>query len=489
MKFNKKIKKRYLIGALLVIVAIIAGVVFAKKSNELSRYVVGSADVSDELILAGIINAEDRVDLGFASSGRVKSVNVKEGERVQKGQIIAEIEQNRLAADLNQAQANLNFVQADVQAEQEQSRVETSLLTKAARLQEQNKVVETAYQNLLNNDLQAYPTGTENRNVEAPDISGSYQADEQGEYMLEMYNSGSRSGYSFRLSGLESGTYTAENYAPGKLGERGLFVTFGEESNYGNTDWVVPIPNTRSTTYRAVKNAYDTAVATRARIEAESETSIVENAVAANASDEREAARRAQARAQVNAVAAQLGDGKIRAPYSGIVGRNDLVVGDIVSGFTPYVTMFKDEEKILELSVPEIYINRVEENNEVAISLDAYPDEEFTGTVTSIAIVDTEVDGVPVYETDVRIDTNDSRIRIGMNAKAKIVAEEVTDVIAIPKHYIQEKSDSVFVLVETQERPQKYEQRIITTGFTGNNGLIEVTEGLSVGDVILLEKE
>ncbi|MCA9352199.1 biotin/lipoyl-binding protein, partial [Patescibacteria group bacterium] len=96
----KKIKKRYwIIGGIILLILLL--IVIRKNNAEpYSTYTVTRTDVSDELLLAGTIDARDRVDLGFASSGRIKAVNVHVGDEVKKGDIIAEIEQNRLVADL-----------------------------------------------------------------------------------------------------------------------------------------------------------------------------------------------------------------------------------------------------------------------------------------------------------------------------------------------------------------------------------------------------
>lgn len=475
-------KKRYWI-LIVVIIGIVAFLLLRKNSSEsYSSHVVARTDVSDKLLLAGTIDAGKRVDLGFAASGRIKKVNFDIGDPVKKGAVIAEIEQNRLSADLTQAQAN--YTLARVETRTDVSSARDSL---EKQVQEQNTLVEGLYREYLTGDLQAYSLNP-GRTMISPVVTGNYTGVKEGEYILDVYGSKAPSGYSFTLSGLGSGTHTARSNVPGELGDNGLFIQFNPTSSYGNSDWVVPVPNTRSAGYNTRKRAYESAVATRDRVIADLENNIARvSGTDTQSQITRDQARRDQARAQVNAVAAQLGDGKIRAPFDGIVAQHEMEVGEIVNGFTTQVTVFADNTKKLRLNTPEIYINKIGLGDMVSIELDAYPDEIFSGTVSFIDVIDTEVDGVPVYKTDILLGGFDDRIRVGMNAKATIIAEEKKDVLAIPQHYIDTNSEGISsVMIQEQERPLKASQKNVTLGFKGNDGFVEIIDGLVAGDVIIL---
>ena len=142
-----------------------------------------------------------------------------------------------------------------------------------AQKREQDALVEAAYQNYISGDLQAYFVGGDKDRV-PPIISGSYTENKIGEYNISVYSSAANSGYSMRLSGLASGTQTAFSSQPGPLGNDGLYLQFSNAENYGNTNWVVPVPNTRSATYITRKKAYENALATRERVLSGAETNL-----------------------------------------------------------------------------------------------------------------------------------------------------------------------------------------------------------------------
>ena len=477
IKKLKKIKTGY--WFLIVIVLGVLAILLFKRStdNGLVTQIVTRTEVSDTLQLAGTIDVDRRVDLGFATSGRISDVLIQKGEQVERGQTIARIDQNQLQASLIQARANQVVTEVDTRSELDDSSTDLSTIEA-----QQNALVQGAFDAYLSGDLQAYLNKETGRNLTAPIITGTYLGSQEGEYILEMYSSGANSGYSFRLSGLESGTYSAELYQPGKVGSLGLYMQLRQGVNYNNTKWAILVPNVRSSTYISRKSAYENALAARDQVVTSARNSV--NRVNATTFDtSRSEAQIQQARAQVNAVYAQLNDGKIVAPFDGIIARNDLEIGEIVSAFDPLVTVFGSNDRELKLNVPEIYINKIELADSVEITLDAYPEETFTGTVESIDILDTLVDGVPVYETVVVLNQEDPRIRVGMNAKARITADSKEDVLAIPQHYLLEKDGSFFVMLI--DNNSNTAETKVEPGFEGNDGLVEIISGLSLGDEIV----
>ncbi len=479
----KKIKKRYwfLIG--IIILGIILVGVRKNNSDSYSNYTVVRRTVSDKLLLAGTIDAKERADLGFASSGRVLKNNFEVGDTVKKGDVIAEISQNRLYSNLTEAKANYILTQVDTDNELES--VQEDYKTK---LIEQNAIVSGYKRQYISGDPQAYEIEDNISDVTPPVISGSYSGDVEGEYIIDVYKSSSVSGYSFRVSGLESGTYQAETYQPGKLGELGLYIQFTEGDSYSDTEWLVSLPNIRSSTYIDRKIAYVNSIKTKDRIIADAKNNL-DRVKAFETTDNvsRVQAQKKQAGAQVDAVYAQIGDGKIIAPFDGIIVKNDLEVGEIVNAFITEIILFSGEEKELNINTPEIYINKINIGDLVHIELDAYADINFTGVVDFIDFIDTEVDGVPVYKTDIIINANDPRIRSGMNAKASITSKSKENVIAIPAHYINiDDNGKKQVFVSTGGHFEEAVSREIVTGFHGNEGLVEIISGLEEGEVIIL---
>ena len=487
--FFKKIPRSLI--WILVLIVIVGSVIFVTRSkgNDIPTeiYTVEQRDVIEEVVIAGSIDSVSRVDLSFNVSGRVETIRVEEGDEVQAGDSIATLDADELEAELRNAQAELASVRAD--ADVTTVDIDAALQQLEKTKKEQDTRVQNAYRALLNNDLRVYAEDPSDE-AEAPLVSGTYTGAE-GVYTLSAYNSASDSGYSYRFSGLERGTGTVYVDAPGRLGTQGLFLTFSEESVYTDTDWTLPIPNTRSSTYQQVLNTYNEAVATRDRVVADAEDDYDRLRAQEETTTTRTPkaqARLLQAEARVDAIRAQISERVLRAPFAGVVASLDLEVGEIVGQNDVVATLVNDKGYEMIVEVPEIDVAKLSVGDPVEVILDAFQDTDITweGHITHIDVINTDIDGVPVYETTVAIDNPDARIRVGMSARARIITERKDNVIAIPGYFVVEEQGNTYVYFEAGEEGQSRSEAL-TLGLRGSDGFVEVIEGISLGDTLVHE--
>ncbi len=426
-----KSKKRYWVitAIVLLIIIIIAGK--SHKSEDATIATIEKKDLVEAVVLSGRTQSASAVDLGFAESGRVTQVLVKEGDRVGKGQLLASVDTSDL------------------------------ILSDIAKItREQGALVANAYRNLLSVGLQAVPDNL-SVSAEAPTISGVYNGPE-GDYHIRIYASGASSGASFEVSGLENGfiqEITPNTTVP--LGSRGLYIQFGNSNGYAGTSWTVSIPNKRASTYSTYLNTYESAKATRDRVLSD-----------AQASNE--------------TLLSRINKRKIYAPFSGVVAKVGIKAGEAAGSVgsataAPTITLISENDYEVILKVPEISVAKLAVGQAVDIRLDAYgKDVVFPGQITSINPAETIVDGVPVYETKVAFTKADERIRSGMTANATIVTNKKDGVLAIPADMI--KSDKTGAYVNLLVSDDKTERRAVTTGLRSSDSFVEITSGLAEGD-------
>src|SRR5207248_7554817 len=151
--------------------------------------------------------------------------------------------------------------------------------------------------------------------------------------------------------------------------------------------------------------------------------------------------RAAQAEARVNAAAARKKAAEagltlarannentiIRAPFTGTVLRKDAEVGEVVApsvggGLTrgAVVTMADLSTLEVEVDVNEAYIARIQGGQQTRITLDAYPDTSFRGTVRQV--VPTADRQRATVQVKVAILDHDSRILPEMGSKVEFLA-------------------------------------------------------------------
>ncbi len=107
--------KKWMIIALVVAGVALAGYLMfgrsAKKEYVLAEAVKG--EIVQTVSVTGSIKAEPTIDLHFKKSGEVKEISVKEGERVNKDQLLATLENRSLDLEIQRNNANLAYAQAE----------------------------------------------------------------------------------------------------------------------------------------------------------------------------------------------------------------------------------------------------------------------------------------------------------------------------------------------------------------------------------------
>ena len=100
---------------------LIIALFFFLRSPAMPEYITASVrkgDIENSVLATGRIDAVERVNVGAQVSGQVKSLKVKLGDHVTKGQPIADIDDVPQRNDLRNAEAALNVVKAELQAKQ-----------------------------------------------------------------------------------------------------------------------------------------------------------------------------------------------------------------------------------------------------------------------------------------------------------------------------------------------------------------------------------
>lgn len=512
-KFTFLKKPKVFIPLLLVIAVAVFFIVRAGGSRDegIETARVVRTTIATTINETGVVEAAREVTLSFGGSGRVGTVGVEEGDRVEAGQELAVLTGGSEYASLVAARANLRAQRAiltdllggasDTDSRVALSKLRTTELALESTEMTQNLLVENARRQLLSNDLRAYlEEGAREESSYSyvpPTISGAYTGEDEGEYILELYSSGTQSGYSFRYRGIESGVESVTTAAPVPLGTKGLFIQFPEDfARTFNLEWVIPVPNIRSVSYVQYKNAYDTALEnrTQAIAQAKANLDLAEAqrdqvlAPATNPSLESQRAAVAQAELAVAQAEAAYENARVTAPFSGVVTDVSITLGERVSPGAPALTITTDNEYEVVLSVPEADIAMLQIGDEAEVTFDAYDDLVLTANVARISPRAITFDGVTIVEVSVQFSGSEELIRPGFTADVDVYADERISALAVPTRAIVEKDGETFVRVArggSVDSLESLELVSVETGLRGSGGLIEIVRGLDEGDTVV----
>lgn len=465
---NFLMRNKFLSIVVLVIIVLLAVFVFKNKNKVIESYTVATADVSQSVVLSGTLETSSKADLGFASSGRLNKISVKNNQNVKEGQILAQLEIDDLLADLRIKEANLKTTNLDLEDAKDELEKVTS---------QENAKVANAYRNLLTEDLELTPNSN-SYTVTPPIISGIYNGAE-GSYKINIKDENVNSDdLTLRTYNLEKTERIINEEGPTVLGSNGLYISFSDDlGDYDDTTWYLEIPNKSGSAYLANYNAY---------IEAKNDRDIkIKNAQVSldKLLAEEGNSNNSIALAGIQKIRAEIKKNTIYAPFSGIVTNIEKEVGENASVGERVISILGEEQLQVVLQVSELDVSKILIGSEVKVTLDAFPGEEFLGILKNVNSRETTIEGVPVYEAFVELDA-DPRIKTGMSASGFIVLASKQDVLAIPSYYVEKIDGKNFVNILNLEN--KTEKREVTLGLLGSDSMIEILDGLNEGEKIVV---
>jgi HlyD family secretion protein len=485
-------------GILILIALVLLVTTLNPKEPNWVTATVERGDVSETVSISGFIDAKNTAQLAFPAIGKVTEVFAKEGQKVTQGEVLATLASTQLVAERNAAQAQLQIAQAqydkliagvstEVKAVSEVNVKNAEQELERVRSVEAQKV-QNARSTLLSSDLAAVAEDI-NEDAVPPLVTGSYACEDEGVYLVSVYSSNAKSGFSYRLSGLETASAQAGIEQSAPLGSCGLSIQFSDAGGYQGSEWTISVPNTQGSSYIANANAYSLALTQQANNVAAAEDARAlqtQMATETNADPRSEEVREAQggissARARIAAIDAQIDDRSVVAPFDGIVTDVSILRGE-TAPTTPVVTMLAFDAFELKARLPEIDVTKVAEGQNAEAMFDAVADSRLRGVVSYISPLATNIDGVAYFEATIDLESVPTWIRSGLNADVDIFITQKKDVLRIPKRFITTNAKDEKI-VYRKEGVEKVENRI-EVGTIGNDGYAEV-RGVQEGQVIV----
>jgi RND family efflux transporter MFP subunit len=161
----------------------------------------------------------------------------------------------------------------------------------------------------------------------------------------------------------------------------------------------------------------------------------------------------------------------------------NVIVGQVVTANTVAVEVVNPSDVEVSATVDEIDIPQLQVGQKVAISLDALPNDEFSGEVSTISPLGSSQSGVVSYPVTISLtDPSGAQLREGMSATATITTQEADNVLLVPSTAISNSSTNPRVTVMVNGVP---EVRAVNVG-QSNGTSTEIVSGLNAGDMVVV---
>ncbi|MBM6948220.1 efflux RND transporter periplasmic adaptor subunit [Mordavella massiliensis] len=190
------------------------------------------------------------------------------------------------------------------------------------------------------------------------------------------------------------------------------------------------------------------------------------------------------------------GSREIKAPYDGILTEVPVRAGDSVSAGGEVAMIMGKDGFTLDIAVDELDIAAIEQDQEVAVSIDAVSGEQ-TGTVSEISYNGSSNGGTTAYQATVKLDYVED-VYPGMSASAEIVTEDSGEGMIVPVEAVGTSGDDSYVCLapegaeagdvyeEDDLDPEKLTKVTVETGMSDGTYIRIDSEELEEGDLIVI---
>lgn len=183
--------------------------------------------------------------------------------------------------------------------------------------------------------------------------------------------------------------------------------------------------------------------------------------------------------ASYNLASLELDYTQIRAPITGVISERYIKLGNTIRVGEPLYRVTSLDPLVTYLHIPEREYQQISADQPVAIDIDALADQRILATVTRVSPIVDPATGT--FKITIEIRDESRRIKPGMFGRMSIIYDRHENVLQVPRSAIIEElgAESVFVVED-----DKAIRRAVKTGY-GENGMIEITEGLDDTDNVI----
>lgn len=187
----------------------------------------------------------------------------------------------------------------------------------------------------------------------------------------------------------------------------------------------------------------------------------------------------------------------ITAPFSGIVTKLNINLGEISSPNYPAISLMSVNNFEMKIKLAEIDAVKIKLGAKVKVVLDTYGDSfVFSGVISQIDPTASIEGNISNYYAKISFEKGDKdvfeKIKIGMNGTANIIVNQKENVNYIDAKYIKVSGSNTEVKVikdinklrdtTSNDNDKNIEIRNILIGIRGDNGKIEVLSGINEDD-------
>lgn len=413
-------------------------------SNNLATVKRGPAEIT--VLATGTIRPTKEVKISPKQSGLLKSLLVKQGDVVRKGQVIAIMDDSNILGEIESANGALQTAISNYEKMKHGNRPQEIAASKFQAMRAQKAVMQ-AQQAIMRIDSQIEATKAQLKREQ---------------------------------------TFAAR---------QAMLAKAGAVSDQAKIDAATQLEVVNSQLKAASKERQQAEIA-MAQSQEELNT-VLEQQKLMNAGFREEEIAAAlhnseQARGNLHRIESVHNDMRIKAPFDGIITQKYADEGAFVTPTTSAATTSATSSSIVALAgelemvaqVPESNIPKISMGQPVEITATSYQDKVFQGRVKQIAPAAIVTQNVTTFEVHADlVGEAKEKLLSGMNVSAKFLVGKIKDALLVPTVAIVSRKGQTGVFVPGKDNKPEFKE--VKTGATVGRRVV-VTEGLKEGDKLFL---
>src|SRR5215207_5118924 len=405
-------KRRLAVVGLVVALVALGGVWYWGDGANAAEYMttkIERGNLRNTVTATGTLQAVTTVQVGSQASGTISALYADFNSTVKKGQLLAQLDPSVAQAQVQQARANL--AQAQAQVQQARSAVGQS---QAGVAQSRAGIPDAR--------AKAAAAGSATLNQQA-----GVTAAEANVAVLKAQLDDARSVLNQEQSLLQSGVISQREFLTAQTSYRTA------EARYNQAVAQLRMAQLSAQSASSAGQAQAAAQIEQAQAQAQQSQGSVAGAQAQvqNAGAQVEQARAALQLAEIN-----LRHTTITSPIDGVVVSRDVNVGQTVAASLSAPTLFTIAQDLTQMQVianiDQADIGLVEQAKSVSFTVDAFPGQEFKGSIQQMRLNPQNVQNVVTYNVVIDVSNPEQKLKPGMTANLEITIDERRDVLKVP---------------------------------------------------------
>jgi HlyD family secretion protein len=405
-------KRRVALVVVAVALVALAGFYFYGDRANAAEYMtarVERGNLRNTVTATGTLQAVTTVQVCSQASGTISALYADFNSTVKKGQIIAQLDPSVMQAQVQQARANLQQAEAQLQSAR-------------AAVSQSHAGVAQSRAGITDAQAKALAAGSTTQNQQA-----GVSAAEANVAVLKAQMDDAASFLRQEQTLLQGGVIAQREYETAQTS----FKT--AEARYNQS--VAQLRMAQLSAQSASSAGQTQAAAAVEQAQAQTQQSQGQ-VVGAQAQVQNAAAQIQQARAALQLAELNLSHTTITSPIDGVVVSRDVSVGQTVAASLSAPTLFTIAQDLTQMQVianiDQADIGLVEQAKGVNFTVDAFPSDEFKGTIQQMRLNPQNVQNVVTYNVVIDVSNPEQKLKPGMTANLTVTIDERNDVLKVP---------------------------------------------------------